>query len=230
METAPIRSGSLESQPVITALLPSIPFDTTEVRWFARGAMPRQLVGWFTAAGRHGTMEVRRDVYLADGSADIGRKRRNRGPFEIKTRLATGSVVTLAGRLTGVAEEWRKVIGSPPSNAATDDRWTEVHKVVLTRTYHLTDAEDIIEVPANDTSRPGCDVELAAITVAGIEAWTFALEAWGSTELRSYLIERSAAAFVATAGLPESVTARLGEDMSYPCWLTRTVWQDTHLP
>jgi hypothetical protein len=225
MRAAPHISENLTARPVIDPVLPSVPFDTTEVRWFAHGPMPRELVDWFTSSGRSGTLEVRRDSYLAGDSPAVGRKRRNLGPFEIKTRLAIGNAVSISGRLAGLTEDWRKVVAPAPGRAGT---WTEVHKVVLTRTYHASDGDRVTEVAANDTSLPGCDIEIAAITVGGVEAWTFALEAWGRTSVRHRLLETSAEAFVAAVGLPDLVTNRLTQEMAYPRWLAATVWDHSY--
>jgi len=226
MEAARTTFESLSSEQLIGSSLPRIPFDTTEVRWFAAGPMPRRLVNWFTSAGRWGSLEVRDDSYLVGAAPSVGRKRRNRGTFEIKTCLARGPVVCLDSRLSGRTEQWRKVIGTPPGPGATAHKWTDVHKVILTRTYHFSAPDRVVEVTPGNLTMPGCDIELAAVSVAGVEVWTFALEAWGGPDQRLGLLEKSAAAFVAAVGLPESVITPLGVDMSYPAWLNRTVPQD----
>lgn len=226
MEATPITSEALQGSRSGRFISPPTPFDTTEVRWFASGLMPRPLVSWFTLSGRRGTLEVRYDAYLESDSSDLGRKRRNRGPFEIKTRRGFGDTISVNDRLAGRLEEWRKVIAATPPATTPADRWSEVHKVVLTRTYHVSTRGAMVEVAFGDLSAPGCDIELAALTVEGVTAWTFALEAWGPSALRSSLLQRSADAFIADTGLPVSVTSQLTIDMGYPEWLAETVWRD----
>jgi hypothetical protein len=231
MEAVPIAS-QVDPVPDGTATpsLSAAPFDTTEVRWFAAGLMPRRLVEWFTMSGRRGTLEVRYDAYLAGNSPGIGRKYRNHGPFETKTRQTIGDPVELDGRLRGRTEDWRKVAMAPPAVPPAPDGWCDVHKVVLTRTYHEAAPDQVVEVAYGDLAAAGCDIELAAVTVRNIEAWTFALETWGPAETRRNLLERCAAAFIASTGLPDSLTSALTEDIGYPQWLARTVWHSGARP
>jgi hypothetical protein len=230
MEATPTTSEAREASPTGHLATPSTPFDTTEVRWFASGPMPRPLVNWFTLSGTRGTLEVRYDAYLAGTSSGLGRKRRNRGPLETKTRLGVGAKVSLDDRLDGHLEEWRKVITTTSPPPTPTDLWAEVHKVLLTRTYHASVRDAVVEVAYGDLSAPGCDIELAAVAVEGVAAWTFALEAWGPPALRSSLLQHSANVFVAETGLPASVTSSLTVDMGYPEWLAQTVWRDHHMP
>jgi hypothetical protein len=98
-----------------------------------------------------------------------------------------------------------------------------VHKVVVTRTYHETRPGVLVEVHRGDTSVPGCDIELAEVTVNDIEAWTLALETWGPEGEQHRILERAAASFIGETGLPGSSAARLTVDMGYPAWLEEFV-------
>lgn len=191
------------------------PFDTTEVRWFAPGHLPESLVKWFIRSS-HSTLEARDDAYLIDGSHDAGRKVRGRGSFEVKLRTGFGDLFHLGDRVKGRIEEWRKYVGL---HIPAGQSWIEVGKVVLTRTYQPDVQGAVAEVRERDLLVPGCDIELASVSAAGERAWTFALEVWGPTEQRNLLLTEAAARFVADAGLPRSLTARLVHDMGYPEWL-----------
>lgn len=106
------RESATDAQPLAAA--PSSAFDTTEVRWFAAGSLPASYVEWFSSSGG-ATLEVRRDCCLVDPSHDIGRKRRNDGPFEIKIRMGSTSIVGLWEGLRGRLERWQKTVGQSPS-------------------------------------------------------------------------------------------------------------------
>jgi hypothetical protein len=204
---------------------PSAPFDTTEVRWFAAGPLPDALVQWFAASGEPTLVETRRDAYLAAGSHGVGQKRRNYGPFEVKRRLRYGEFVHLSDALTGRLEEWRKLVEIQPVPTA-GDRWADVNKVVLTRTYRLRSDGQVVRARERDISVPGCDIELASVSVAGIDAWTFAFEAWGPSDRRRDVLDQAADLFIVASGLPAELTSHLSADMGYPEWLAGVVWAD----
>ena len=96
------RDDSVESREEHTAVL-----DTTELRWFAYGHAPTEVLRWFTATTDDLSFESRADVYLVDGRADRGVKHRAGRILEVKQRLAIGELVTLAG-LQGAVEQWRR--------------------------------------------------------------------------------------------------------------------------
>ena len=50
---------------------------TTELRWFADGSLPDDLVAWFTRSGAVGAVELRTDTYRLGGPSDLGVKRRS---------------------------------------------------------------------------------------------------------------------------------------------------------
>lgn len=197
------------------------PFDTTEVRWFALGTLDPVHVEWFNESGR-ADLEIRQDSYVVDTSHDCGRKQRDNGPFEIKTRTGSTGVIPLWGGLRGRIEQWSKIVSVKPPDGSLD-RWSDVDKVVLTRTYQLQ-ANDATEVDKRDLTVPGCDIELAAVSVEGLEAWTFALETWGPNHEQRSLLDRAALQFLSDSGLPRGFASHLTADMGYPEWLTSVVW------
>lgn len=203
---------------------PYAPFDTTEVRWFADGALPDSLAEWFTKSGRWTELEIRRDAYLVDRSPDVGRKQRDQGPFEVKTRRGRSGVLHLPGGLRGHLEEWRKHIAGAQPPPTPDERWSDVHKVVLTRIYQHDPDDQVAEIETRNPLVAGCAIELASVAVSDVRAWTFALEAWGPDDRRRSLLEQAAALFVRTSEFPPGFTSRLTADMGYPEWLSSVVW------
>ena len=199
-------------------------FDTTEVRWFASGALLPSFIEWFTNGGRAGILEIRYDVYRAGHSSDIGLKQRDHGPLEAKLRRGMNGTVHLGGDVYGRIEEWQKVRTADLSDGEdVGGRWIEVHKVVVTRTFELGE-DGVVEVEHRDLDVPGCDVEIASIEVDGTMAWTFALEAWGPDGIRRAVLEGALAEFVARSRrFPPSFLSSLGPDIGYPEWLARVV-------
>ena len=66
--------------------------DTTEVRWFAPGRPPAEVMAWFTHDGTIGMVEKRCDTYRISDRYDVGLKCRHREIPELKIRRS------LAGR------------------------------------------------------------------------------------------------------------------------------------
>ena len=199
----------------MASVVPPDHLDTTEVRWFVTGELPESLVDWFIRS-RRAILEVRTDAYLVDGSHDAGRKRRDHGAFEVKLRTGSQGLFHLGNGVRSRIEEWKKYLGLqiPPEPTRVD-----VGKVVLTRTFQ-PDAEDIMsEVRVRDMFIPGCDVELATVSVGDTTAWTFAFEVWGPEDRRLHILAETANRFVADSGLPPDLTSALTDDMGYPEWL-----------
>lgn len=58
--------------------------DTSEVRWFAPGRPPADVIEWFSDGGSAGTTERRFDIYHLNSRSDVGTKRRSRRSVEVK--------------------------------------------------------------------------------------------------------------------------------------------------
>ena len=197
--------------------------DTSEVRWFSGGSPPPAVVDWFTLSGMAGTLEERIDTYQLHRLHDIGVKRRSRTALEVKVRRDIGDPLTIAPGLSAPFEEWRKWsprLGDPMS-PSPDTPWIDLEKTVLTRTFMLGDEE--IEGPAShdDDSLSGCDVEVAAVTVAGLDAWSFAFEAFGPKMSRRSAIAAAWTALVDASGVPEGLESHFTFVGGYPEWLAR---------
>lgn len=103
------------------------------------------------------------------------------------------------------------------------DQWSNIEKVVLTRTCQLH-ATDAIEVDKRDLLGPGCDIEIASVSVEDLQAWTLALEAWGPDHEQRSMLDRAALRFFGDSGQPRDFASNLTADMGYPEWLTSVVW------
>ena len=199
--------------------------DTTEVRWFAPGPVPSSIFRWFARLST--SLEIRRDDYRLDGYHDIGLKRRDRGPAEVKVRCGSHGSVDMA-EVTGRLEEWRKLSAVDEGDIPLGDhsRWLDVNKVVLTRTYHINPEGILRAVASPRSSNLGCDVELASVMAGEVPAWTFGLEAWGTTSTeRRDALGASLSRFLDEAAPPPDFFADLGRDLGYPEWLATEVGQ-----
>lgn len=204
--------------------------DTTELRWFADGAMPLEVLTWFTGHGSMAAIEERCDSYRIDDRDDAGLKRRFRQTLELKVRQATGEMFILEPGLTAPLEDWRRW---SPADGQVDlqapETWIDVCKVVYKRRF----LEDGTEIPWSKVlpagADVGCDVEITSVRVADIEAWTFALAAFGSDEHRRHALR------IAWHGLghheprPEGLVQLLRRPCGYPEWLNHIVYDGRRL-
>ena len=215
--------------------------DTCELRWFASGPLPPEVEDWFTGADFVGTREHRRDLYQLTGLSDVGVKRRSGRTVEAKIRMAVGPRMAIGDGLEATFDRWRKWRPSQgdaiwPTRQA---RWVPVDKTVLTRTFADTASGHAGNGGTSTDSGhggddvaaamvAGCDVELAAITIGGLEAWTFGLEAFGPQAQRGRAAITAWEQVVAEVGRPRDLGSRFDLADGYPAWLqlvtTQGVW------
>ena len=201
--------------------------ETSELRWFGLGLPPRDVVSWFSAGGTVGTTERRSDIYQVNGRHDLGLKRRFGWITEAKVRHAVGPTVALGTGLRAPLEEWRKWIpaAGDPVWPAQESQWIKIHKAILTRTFMLTEGEVVGPASHADEKLSGCDVEIAAVTIGGIEAWTFAFEAFGPQEDRRAAILSSWEMLAVGSGVFSNLGESAGHAAGYPEWLDLIVSQ-----
>jgi hypothetical protein len=198
--------------------------DTTELRWFVPGTLPPEIYGWFT--GSTGTAEQRCDTYLLDGRCDIGVKRRFRETLELKVRQSLDGRIQVGEGLAGSLEVWRK--WSPAEDLVddtSDGQWIDVCKSIVKRRFAMDGNEIAFSSGAQGTGA-GCDVEIAAVTVGVVQAWTFAFAAFGPGATRRDALLASWRGLVAATPCPKSFRCRTGRAMGYPEWLALTVSPD----
>jgi len=72
-----------------------------------------------------------------------------------------------------------------------------------------------------DDTLSGCDVEIAAVTVAGVDAWSFAFEAFGPKMYRRRTVATAWAMLIDTSDVPEMLGSYFGFVGGYPEWLAQ---------
>ena len=198
--------------------------DTSEVRWFAPGEIPHDVITWFAGQGGITAVEERCDTYLLSGVDGIGVKYRDRRLLEVKWRHSVGANVTLGSGLIAPVTRWLKW-----RPAELDDAWptpamgaVDVLKVVLTSSFALTNGSVGPHVLPGDASIPACKIELASVEVEGVAAWTLGLEASGPVEARRRMLLESWRS-IAVDALPShnGFAGRFDAAAAYPDWLER---------
>jgi hypothetical protein len=195
--------------------------DTTELRWFMPGPLPAHIRSWFTDST--GVPEQRCDTYLLDGRGDIGVKRRFRETLELKVRQSLDGRIEVGEGLIGSLEVWRK--WSPAEGLvedSADGRWVDVHKSIVKRRFSM-DGTEIAFSSHQQVTGPGCDVEVAEVTVGAVKRWTFAFAAFGPPATRRDALLASWHGLVAAIPCPEPLGPRTGRAMSFPELLTLTI-------
>ena len=191
--------------------------DTTELRWFAEGAVPADIGRWFGASA--GTLEERCDTYLLGGHEDIGVKCRFRETLELKARQSLDGRVALGGGLAGSLEVWRR--WSPAEtlfDVGTAGQWVDVCKSIVKRRF-TNDGSEIAFSPEAQAERVGCDIEIVEVSIGTFRAWSFAFAAFGPQPDRRAALLSSWKELLAGGGCPESFGRRVGRAMGYPQWL-----------
>jgi hypothetical protein len=194
--------------------------DTTELRWIAEGPLPTDVEAWFTRGGTTGVVEERCDTYRMDGLCNQGVKLRFRETLELKVLQAVGEHLVLGAGLAGRVEMWRR--WSPAVGVADiggEVPWLDVCKMVVKRRFSVDGDEVVPSDGERATTGAGCYVEIAAITVGDIEAWTFAFAAFGPAASRVHALVTAWQALTADGSCPEDFAAAFGQSSSYPEWL-----------
>ena len=182
--------------------------ETLELRWFAPGPIPTSAVSWFETSAPHVVVEERIDSYLLTGRPDLGVKRRDHGPLQVKERRGIGTRISVGGHLVGRVEEWHK--STQALSPAAGERWIDVDKHVLTFSYRAAGTGGLATA---------CDIELAAVETEGLEAWTLAFEASGPATDRMGTLTSSVERFLSDTDVPAAIAAALELEAGYPAWL-----------
>jgi hypothetical protein len=196
---------------------------SAELRWFWRGAVPREIESWFRSDLPPGGGRPREDVYLVDpAQAELGIKQRGHGQtLEVKGLVGTLAPI-VSGPFAGRVELWCKwpsgalSLASLPQVATAKTRWLRKFAAGESgvREVELDEAEE----PKYGEPRPaiGCNVELTRVVVRGTEWWTLGFEAFGPLHTVEKTLRRTADRLA--EGAPQ---LRGGTPASYPEWLSR---------
>ena len=200
--------------------------DTSEVRWFAHGPLPDDVVAWFARQDAITAVEERSDTYLLRGIDGMGVKYRNRRVLEVKWCHTTDTNLDLGHGLTAPVLRWLK--WRPTELDATwstpDVGRVDVHKVVLTSSFASIDGSVVPHALPDIASIPACKIELAAVEVGDVAAWTLGLEASGPVDERRRMLIDSWRC-MAGEGLPShnGFARRFDVSAAYPDWLERNL-------
>jgi hypothetical protein len=198
--------------------------DTSEVRWFAHGSLPDDVVAWFARQDAISAVEERYDTYLVSGNAGMGVKYRNQLVLEVKWCHTTDTNLDLGHGLHVPMLRWLKW-----RPAELDAAWSgpdigrvDVHKVVLTSSFASIDGSVAPHALPGIASVPACKIELAAVEVGNVAAWTLGLEASGPVEARRRMLLDSWR-LITLDGLPfhNGFAGRFDVAAAYPDWLER---------
>ncbi len=197
--------------------------DTSELRWFARGRLPVDVMTWFSHCGELGAIEKRCDTYRLDGRGDVGVKRRGHGVLELKVRHdVDDSVLTLGLGITGRPESWRRW---SPADGLCDlepsHRWVDVAKTIVRRRF----LDDGVEVAVHPVLPVGgfCDVEVVALVVDGATWWSLGLSTYGCDDVEPDLMRPAWKAVADGRTPPSAMVSALGAPQGYPAWLIEAV-------
>ena len=147
---------------------------TREVRWFVFGRLPDEVETWFAAMEGEMLAEQRIDSYVPQyARRDIGLKLRGADTIDIKFLADRREGLEIATGLVGNVEDWLKV-----SDAATGEEYGfDADSVDVTK--HLTERRYLIAAGSDFDGEAGCKIELGAIRLGAVEAWTLCLETFG---------------------------------------------------
>jgi hypothetical protein len=159
-------------------------FKTTEVRWFARGALPDELFTWFEELGEPlAKADNRTDVYLQSSSPDLGVKLRQ-GNLEVKYRQAKLGTIDIDGKISQV-EQWSKWIciddaaRFTPENIADRSGWIKVGKVRYQRLYQVKFTDPIELTSIAQPTDGAAAIEITQLQLNNHSWWTIACEYLG---------------------------------------------------
>lgn len=195
--------------------------DSSEVRWFAPGPMPADVLTWLTRLSTITVVEERCDTYLLHGIEGLGVKYRNQSVLEVKRRHSTAADIELGPGMRAPFERWQKwhpekldVAWSGPDISRLD-----VHKLVTKATFTLNAGAIVPTELPDDLSQPHCSVEVASVVVNGVPSWTFAFEALGPMDMRRRMVQRTWQT-VSSKSLPDlGLIGRLEVAAAYSDWL-----------
>jgi len=203
-------------------------FNTSEIRWFSRGSLPSEVLAWFTGGRTVGSVEDRHDFYQMHRLNDIGVKRRHGSTLEVKVRRTLDEPLDLGDGLDGRMEEWSRWEPVEDDGAwqLPDAPWIDVHKVIYTRSFMPTDREVILPAIHSNRLFAGCDIEVAEVTVGGIDTWSLGLKAFGPTSGRQQALATSWGTLRTHSPLTEGLDFAFDRACGYPEWL-RLVLSDS---
>lgn len=197
-------------------------FPTAEVRWFYHGQIPTAVLTWFEENFEPETQPARVDYYLRlrEKADSLGIKLRE-GKVEVKPRYSQPEVVRFHDRVVGRLALWRKWsfllddVDQLDHLITPASSWIDVKKERQMCAYRRID-DRLVPVSLADDVEQGCEVELAALTIAGRACWSLCFEAYGDEPTLTDTLHLTAK-HVLTAAEPPGLD--VDNSYSYPGWL-----------
>jgi hypothetical protein len=207
--------------------MPGVSVDlTAELRWFFDGPLPAEVRSWFTRNDA-GLVEHRCDTYRLDERLDVGVKQRSRRTLELKMRMRQPEPSSVADDVNGRIEIWQR--WSPADGLLTlddDTVWVEIDKTIVKRRFRTDGQEQPLSNQTRAMTGDGCDVEIAALSANGQDAWTFAFAAFGEPDTQHDSLRAAWRALVERQPRPVELRLHIGRSYGYPEWIARA----THIP
>jgi hypothetical protein len=197
---------------------------TLETRWFYEGSIPQPVLNWFHEDATHLKRQSPRvDYYLRLKNGDSQGVKLREGRIEVKERQRQYGIVQFHDQVVGVVEAWRKVsrelseISDELARLASPKTtWIGVEKERIVRRFRVVDLNTVEPSLASESPTRGCNLELTAIQIYGLDCWTIGFEAYGD----EMSLEQNLSATINTVldtGSPPSLDAE--HSFGYPRWL-----------
>ncbi len=204
--------------------LPGVSIDlTTELRWFFDGPLPADVRAWFMPKGI-GLLERRSDRYLLDGRLDMGVKQRSRRTLELKLRTGLPQPASIADDVHGLVETWQR--WSPADGLLTlydDTVWVDIDKTIVKRRFGTDGQEKQLSESTRAMTGEGCDMEIAALSANGREAWTFAFAAFGQPDTQRDSVSTAWRSLSMRHAPPDRLQLDIGWCYGYPEWISKVM-------
>jgi hypothetical protein len=202
--------------------LPGVSVDlTAELRWFFDGPLPTEVWSWFTRNDA-GLVEHRCDTYRLDERLDVGVKQRSGRTLELKMRMRQPEPSSVADDVNGRIETWQRWSPADGLLSLDDDAvWIDIDKTIVKRRFRTDGREQPLSNQTRAMTGDGCDVEIAALSMNGQEAWTFAFAAFGELDTHRDALGAAWRALVEQQPRPDELRLHIGRSYGYPEWIAR---------
>lgn len=191
---------------------------TTELRWFARGRLPKPLWHWFQNSdlgGERQPLDSRTDQYLYIPGCEFLNVKFRAGQLDVKWRQAKLQPFSLLGLPPANLERWLKwsdesAEADLPFDFEARKDWIGVQKQRSQRVYQCS----------KSSNAAGCSVELTQLYLQNQPWWSLAFEATGHPDSQSQYLQ--GVAHQIEAQCPSDLQPywhSLQQAFAYPRWL-----------
>jgi hypothetical protein len=205
---------------------------TLEIRWFADGEPPADVVDWIESLGAAPESD-RTDLYLVSDDPAMNVKFRE-GKMQTKHRVGTPDEVSVSDSATGARERWIKwsfpLDDDAPNLIKSDPTglWVPVHKQRLQLELGADEQLDRLRDAGREITEPNpveALAELTVVTSGDTVSWTVNVESEGTPERLRSTLTQIAPLFFANGSAP-SFSAE--QSYGYAHWLRHTVGLPEH--